>query len=319
MDDQIMVSVIVLTYNHEKYIRQALDSILMQEVDFRYEILVGDDASVDHTPEILKEYQKKHPDIFHLYLRTQNLGATRNSYELLTSCRGVFIAACEGDDYWTDSLKLKKQVEFLRDHPEFIGCSHDCKIVDELGRPARKQALPWVSNKKVFTLNDFKGKMLPGQAATIVRRNIYCNQRCDYSIFYRAHPQIGDRTTILCYAAQGKFYHMPVIMSCYRRSNAGKGLSSGVFSKRSESLLEDLEFTEKLENFAINELNVNAGFDYHKKDLFVSSIYYYLLGEKENAQLAMIRILRKTQNPIKLLIYVPFGVVKKMFHKIIYY
>ena len=96
----ILVSVIVLTYNHEKYIRQALDSILMQRVDFQYEILVGDDASTDSTQEILKEYDRNYPGKSRLFLRESNLGPTKNSYELLVSAKRDYPATCEGADYW---------------------------------------------------------------------------------------------------------------------------------------------------------------------------------------------------------------------------
>lgn len=91
-----MVSVIVPTYNHEKYIRKALDSILMQEVPFLYEILIGDDASCDETQDILHEYQERYPDKIRLFLHKENIGATRNSYELLTNAKGRYLATLEG-------------------------------------------------------------------------------------------------------------------------------------------------------------------------------------------------------------------------------
>ena len=91
-----MVSVIVLTYNHEKYIKQALDSILRQKVNFDYEILIGDDASTDNTVKVLKEYKSKFPNIIKLFLNEVNLGATRNAYNLLVNAKGKYLATCEG-------------------------------------------------------------------------------------------------------------------------------------------------------------------------------------------------------------------------------
>ena len=109
---EVMVSVIVLTYNHEKYICQALDSILMQKTNFTYEILVGDDASTDRTPNILQDYQLNYPNIFRLFLRKTNQGPTGNAYPLFFEARGKYIATCEGDDFWCTAEKLQKQVDF---------------------------------------------------------------------------------------------------------------------------------------------------------------------------------------------------------------
>ena len=110
MENEIDVSVIVITYNQEKYIRKTLESILSQEGNFSMEILVGDDHSSDSTPDILREYEKKYPNIFKIFCREKNLGPNRNFYELCIRSRGKYIASCEGDDYYCDVKKLKKQI-----------------------------------------------------------------------------------------------------------------------------------------------------------------------------------------------------------------
>ena len=97
-----MVSVIVVTYNHEKYIAKALDSILKQKTKFLFEILVGDDASTDSTTQIVLDYQKKYPSIVRVVLHDKNVGAARNSYDTMKLSRGKYLASCEGDDFWTD-------------------------------------------------------------------------------------------------------------------------------------------------------------------------------------------------------------------------
>lgn len=106
------VSVVIITYGHEKYIRQALDSALMQKVDFEYEIIIGEDKSPDNTREILLEYKKKYNDRITLVLRNTNIGATQNLYDILLKCKGRYIALLEGDDYWIDAKKLQKQKDF---------------------------------------------------------------------------------------------------------------------------------------------------------------------------------------------------------------
>lgn len=316
--DEIKVSVIVLSFNHEKYIAQALDSILMQEVDFNYEILVGDDASSDKTPEILQEYQKQHPDIIRVWLREQNLGATQNAYELLNCAHGKYIAACEGDDYWIVPNKLKKQVDFLETNLQYIACAHKCRIVDEDGVPANRQKLPWVTKKRIYTLKDFKGLILPGQATTIVRRNIYRDVRCDYSIFAQAHPQIGDRTTTLIYVAQGDYYCFPDVMSCYRRRRRSNSLTTQTYKQSIDSIWQDFLYTRKLEDYAKRVLNVDAGFRFHKRDLLTSAVYYWLFGNRVQCQYVIQEIIKSEHAGWRMIGYVPFGVLKKIYFRFIY-
>jgi glycosyltransferase involved in cell wall biosynthesis len=121
--NQPLVSVIVLVYNHEKYIADALDGILMQKVNFDYEIVLGEDCSTDKSREIIFKYAQKYPDKFNLILHEHNIGAIANQMAALSACTGKFIAFCEGDDYWTDPWKLHKQVNFLEENPEYSGAA----------------------------------------------------------------------------------------------------------------------------------------------------------------------------------------------------
>lgn len=131
-----IVSVVVLTFNHEPYIRKALDSILVQKCDF--ELIIGDDCSTDGTTKILREYQKRFPDRIKLLLSRSNLYTRHgtlwaNFLRILLASRAPYIALLEGDDYWTDPLKLKKQYEVLSVHPDAICCHHWHTIVREKG------------------------------------------------------------------------------------------------------------------------------------------------------------------------------------------
>jgi len=115
----MMLSVHMLSYNQEKYIRQALDGVLMQRVAFPMELVVSDDASTDSTPAILQEYAEKYPNIVKPLLREKNVGCIRNYWENFERCSGKYVALIDGDDYWTDPLKLQKQVDFLEAHPDY--------------------------------------------------------------------------------------------------------------------------------------------------------------------------------------------------------
>ena len=109
IDEQIAVSVAVITYNMQRYLPQLLDSILMQKVNFRYEIIVDDDHSPDNSRQILLDYQARYPDKLRLSLRDTNVGGSRNMYGVLRQCRGKYIAILEGDDWWEWDGKLQYQ------------------------------------------------------------------------------------------------------------------------------------------------------------------------------------------------------------------
>lgn len=113
------VSVGLITYNHEKFIAQALDSILMQVTDFDYEIVVGEDFSSDKTRMILDEYYQRYPEKIKLIYRNENIGLKKNFIDILLNCNGKYVAVLSGDDYWTDVNKLQRQYEFLETHPEY--------------------------------------------------------------------------------------------------------------------------------------------------------------------------------------------------------
>ncbi len=118
--NDIKVSVWMITYNHEKYIAQALEGVLMQKTNFNFEIVIGEDASTDKTRVIIEKFEKENISIINAIYQKKNVGAMRNAYEFtLPKCKGKYIACCEGDDYWTYPYKLQKQVDFLEKNPDY--------------------------------------------------------------------------------------------------------------------------------------------------------------------------------------------------------
>lgn len=235
-----MVSVALVTYKHEAYIREALDSILMQQVDFPYEIVAGDDCSPDGTRDILREYAGRYPGRFVLLLREKNLGATANSYDIKCHCKGRYIAQLEGDDFWTDPFKLQKQVDFLESHPEYIGTAHMHNVVDENSRPI--EGLDGYCEPGRFTMKDYlvEGN-LPGQTATLVYRNIYRNPLHDYSIEAKAHDYRSDVTVTLILLSLGDIYTFTDSMSSRRLVR-----KAGETNWNSVSMTRDLKVDECL-------------------------------------------------------------------------
>lgn len=133
MQDDIMVSVACIAYNHEKYIRRALEGFVSQKTNFKYEIIVHDDASPDSTADIIREYEAKYPELIRAIYQTENQYSQGKSVRPFVAAlvRGKYVAICEGDDYWTDPYKLQKQFDALEAHPEVDLCAHGAeKFVD---------------------------------------------------------------------------------------------------------------------------------------------------------------------------------------------
>lgn len=316
--NEIKVSVVMPSYNHERYIRKALDSVIMQRTNFRYEILVGDDASQDGTAEILKEYSLAYPDILRIFLRERNLGASRNVYELMTQARGEYIASLDGDDFWTDETKLQRQVDFLESNPGFIGCAHAFKIVDDDGNPVKTKRFSWVSDKKVFSLSDFKGVILPGHPSTMMKRNIFKEPKYDYSIIYKAHPMICDRTGAMIALSMGDFYIMERPMGAYRvklKSKEGS-LTSKLYADCEQALYNDFLFTCRLQEYAENTLHIDGGFETRKKELFASALCKFLLTKDRIAIKTAQLILRSAADPVKYVLSLPTIIAQKIWIKL---
>lgn len=127
-NDGTMVTIICITYNHEKFIRNALDSFLMQKTNFEFKVFIGEDHGSDHTADIIREYAKKYPDIIIPFIREKNIGAQRNLIDLCQHATSPYIAFCEGDDYWTDPLKLQKQVNFMEENKNIAVCGTRTEI-----------------------------------------------------------------------------------------------------------------------------------------------------------------------------------------------
>jgi len=211
------VSVAMITYNHENYIAQAIESVLMQKTDFDFEIVIGEDCSTDRTRKIVENYQSVQPHIIRAFLRDGNLGSYHNSLAVLQACRGDYIALLEGDDYWTDSLKLHKQVAFMDSHPECSLCFHpvlwkyqDIPDKSHVHFPPGRRAL--------YTLEDvLASKYLWIQTSTVVIRN---DEKHMFPSWFIKMP-MGDLPFIIMNAQKGDIGYIDEVMGCYRIHSGG--------------------------------------------------------------------------------------------------
>ncbi len=214
------VSVIVATYNHERYILKALESIVSQKVNFEIEVLVGDDASRDGTGRIVGEYAKRHPDIIKAFIRNKNLGAFRNIFDLIKKSDGEYIAFLEGDDYWIDENKLRKQIEFLDANIDYVAAFGNSYVIDENDvRHEETEQYVNMLKKNEYTVSDLEEYVLPGQTATAVYRrssvihliNLIRNNK-------RLLPrvQVIDRFLVLGILSEGRIYNSQEYYAAYR-------------------------------------------------------------------------------------------------------
>ncbi|MCI8490132.1 MAG: glycosyltransferase [Lachnospiraceae bacterium] len=145
MEDRITVSVICATFNHEEFITDAIEGVLNQKVNFRFELIVHDDASTDKSAEIIQKYAREYPNIIHTVIQAENQYQHCRIYPtfLFPNVKGKFIAFCEGDDYWIDENKLQMQVDFLEAHPEYSMCMHNAiKLNYETGEEKLLDTFP---------------------------------------------------------------------------------------------------------------------------------------------------------------------------------
>jgi glycosyltransferase involved in cell wall biosynthesis len=220
----LKLSVLVPTFNHENFIVQMIDGALMQKTTFDFEIVIGDDASTDNNPMIIKEYAERFPDKIKAFLHPQNLGPTEprelggknNVAFLFSQCQGEYIALCEGDDYWTDPLKLQKQVDFLENNPDYALCHHQLEVIYEDDSP--KHFFNLENQKKTSTIEDLLADKtwFLGTASTVFR-NVFKQGMPDW--WWKTAS--GDLGIFIEVARFGKIKYLSDSMGCYRKHRGG--------------------------------------------------------------------------------------------------
>ena len=285
------LSVILITYNHEKYIEKALDSVLSQVTDFPFEIVIGDDCSPDDTKNIIREYRDKYPDIIRIVHREKNTGRpTLNVYETTMKCRGDYLAYLEGDDYWTDSDKLQKQMDFLNEHPEYIACTHSHKMIDDNGNDITDPEILKISDmykwSGEFTMDDFeKSGFWPGHYASVVSKNIYKNKKHDYTILYKSHDFVDDGQILLFLLMEGKIYRLDDEMSVWRYVKKAGGNSWTSRSMKRNIQKEDILMSTEVMKWLEKEYSLRDYAKIKAKKDFETALYLYSSSpSKENWQ-----------------------------------
>ncbi len=221
----VMVTVQALAYNHARYIRQALDGFLMQKTDFRYEIIVHDDASTDETAAIIREYEAKHPDLIRSVYQRENQYSKHTGIKkhfVLPLTRGKYTALAECDDYWTDPLKLQKQVDALEAHPECRLCVGRSNVLDGNDKPIGWQLPNYELSAGIKSQREFLRMIIKYSFQT----STYFFRTDEHRAFLNYKPEfteymMGDLSMMFFFASKGPVYYIDDMLSCYRWQSEG--------------------------------------------------------------------------------------------------
>ena len=227
MENEIKVSVMCMVYNHAKYLRQCLDSFIMQKTNFAFEVIVHDDASTDGSADIIREYAEKYPDIIVPILQTENQCSKHVFFQtdiMLPMARGQYLADCEGDDYWVDPYKLQKQADALDANPNCSMCVHKVERVnldgEILGRPIPQTpcATGIVTSEEVIKRIC---KEYAFHTSSMFRRREIEVEYGNPMPEFRRVSRVGDEPRLMFFATKGDFYYFDEAMSHYRKGVKG--------------------------------------------------------------------------------------------------
>lgn len=317
--NDIMMTVRMLAYNHEKYIAQAIESIVCQKTEYKFELLIADDYSTDGTRDIIRHYQKLYPDIIRVIFHKKNMGGTKNAYSVNLHSRGKYLAGCEGDDFWCDDHRIQKDIDFLESHPEYVGIAHKNRVVDEEGRELSLEEIGeqfawWKFDKSVYTLKDFEQWKMPAQASALTIRNIYINADYDFSITYKGSRYVSDRTAIALIAMEGDIYCDQEEMSCYRHriSGTAENFTTEYYNKNLRA--EHYLMMRRLEHWAKAERGILLNLCVPKKDLLASAVVTFMRKPTGRNLYVVWKIVRYSGMPMKYFGYIIRIFVWKMYY-----
>lgn len=317
------VTVLVTTYNHEEYIRDALDGILMQKTNFMYNIVIHDDASPDNTQDIIREYELEYPNIITAIYQTENKFSKGESIFLhyVDYLNGEYISRCEGDDYWTSSNKLQKQVDFLDKNSEFVATSHNVKVIDENYKEVSDELNEFrCHDEYIFRLEDAIKRKSPGQLASILHRNIWIDLDERVLELYLNCKANGDRKLAVLLTNFGDIYCFKDIMANHRKivsqgtswsaRNHNKNLALHYYT----SLLEIKKFEKEAFGIVVNNKK-------QRKNIYISALLKFISKPtKENKNVIKEINKIKEESYLQLYSYILYKIVswpvRKLYRKL---
>lgn len=250
--EPIVVSIIIITYNHQEYIEEAINGVLNQKVSFNIEILIHDDASTDNTIKIINQFKVKYPHLITLIKQEENqYSKNRKPWEFVYyKAKGKYIALCEGDDYWISPLKIEKQVQIINKDPKISMVFTARKTKDQINDTQSTQS----STKSYFTLKDINSNFVPYTQTSLFKNN---QNLIQFRNKHNHHPS-GDQLNGLYAALYGQIYYLNEVTAVYRLT--GKGMYSSRIDNHEKSIQLYKNFSEILkEEKAFNYLYFQIG------------------------------------------------------------
>lgn len=258
----ICVSIFMLTYNQEDLITQAIEGVVMQKTDFRYNLVIGEDFSSDKTRAICEEYAVANPDKIKLLPSKENLGLIKNFIRTYKECDGKYVAICDGDDYWTDPLKLQKQVDFLEDHPDFGVVFTSFNFLFPDGRMPEKD---YSKQASVTTFEDLIFENYICSATAVFRNKRNPN---DFPGWLDTCPY-GDWPLYLWATKDGaKIKYLDEVTAVYRKEIGVSEKLKLVPSRISKENLNIIERINKDPNFTRFHSAIRQSLKKHRKEIF---------------------------------------------------
>lgn len=241
--NDIVVSICCITYNQAEYVRDALEGFVSQKTTFPYEVLIHDDASADGTADIIREYVKRYPDMIKPILQTENqyargLTNVSGTYNF-PRARGRYIAMCEGDDYWTDTEKLQRQVDFLEAHPDCSLVFHSAEVEVQGHALTERQVRPYRKSRKVLP-EEIIDKTSGYPTASLMFRADMVKNLPDFYV----NAPLADVPLQLMAAARGWAYYMDRPMCVYRLGGASSWttlMKQGDYEKKQEQYYQEMK------------------------------------------------------------------------------
>lgn len=297
------VSVVILSYNQEKYIEKAIQSVLMQKTDFPFEILLGDDCSTDGTEKIVHAYSDK----IHIYCREHNIGGTKNHYDLLMRTKGEYITILEGDDYWIGENRLQVLADFLDLHPEYIAVGHTREVRNTKGELIGHEP----NNQDSIECRITRNSVLFGEkklaVSALMYRNIFKNSKGKYGFIPTVDRHQDDIVIAQLLLAKGNAYNLNKCLGCYVfRRNTQEANFNSLYSEE-EQLRRLYHIHQKTAEF-LGEKNM---YDYNEAIRGCAILLSKLRHGKirDFFRLAKIMGLKRIINMIR---FIPIKILKKM-------
>lgn len=257
-----LVSVFMMAYNHEPYIKTAIETVLCQKTDFDFDLVIGEDCSSDNTREIIKNIANQYPGKFRILIHDKNIGPQANQLAVFEACTGKYIAMCEGDDYWDDTCKLMKQVSFLENHPDYSLSTHNAKVLWESNK--RKEKLFNGTNvKETSDIKDLiQSRWFIPTASMVFKRSFLELPE------WLKYIQQGDLAIALLLALKGRIHYLDEPMSIYRKNptSVGAKTSDAISESRKLDLLSYFDYYTNFiyhENILKRKKSINENMYYH--------------------------------------------------------